>query len=118
MSNWYQDSTTLERRTFWACFGGWALDALDVQMFSLAIPALIVAFGIGKAEAGLLGSITLFFGAFGGWLGGALGDRFGRVNALQITVATFALATFACAFATGYNQLVVPEGHSRARLRR
>jgi MFS family permease len=107
MSNWYQDSTPLERRTFWACFGGWALDALDVQMFSLAIPALIAAFGIGKAEAGLLGSITLFFGAFGGWLGGALGDRFGRVNALQITVATFALATFACAFATGYSQLVV-----------
>jgi MFS family permease len=107
MSNWYQDSTPLERRTFWACFGGWALDALDVQMFSLAIPALIAAFGIGKSEAGLLGSITLFFGAFGGWLGGALGDRFGRVNALQITVATFALATFACAFATSYSQLVV-----------
>lgn len=107
MSNWYQDSTTLERRTFWASFGGWALDALDVQMFSLAIPALIAAFGIGKAEAGFLGSITLFFGAFGGWIGGALGDRFGRVNALQITVATFALATFASAFVTSYHQLVV-----------
>ncbi|MGJ4939491.1 MFS transporter [Bradyrhizobium sp. HKCCYLS1011] len=107
MSNWYQDSTPLERRTFWASFGGWALDALAVQMFSLAIPALIAAFGITKAQAGLLGSITLFFGAFGGWLGGALGDRFGRVNALQITVATFALATFACAFVTDYNQLLV-----------
>jgi MFS family permease len=107
MSNWYQDSTPIERRTFWASFGGWALDALDVQMFSLAIPALIAAFSINKAEAGLLGSITLFFGAFGGWLGGALGDRFGRVNALQITVATFALATFACAFVTDYNQLLV-----------
>jgi MFS family permease len=107
MANWYADSTPLERRTFWASFGGWALDALDVQMFSLAIPALIVAFGISKSDAGLLGSVTLFFGAFGGWLGGALGDRFGRVNALQITVATFALATFACAFVTSYNQLVV-----------
>jgi MFS family permease len=107
MANWYAESTRLERRTFWASFGGWALDALDVQMFSLAIPALITAFGISKADAGLLGSVTLFFGAFGGWLGGALGDRFGRVNALQITVATFALATFACAFVTSYNQLVV-----------
>jgi len=107
MANWYADSTPLERRTFWASFGGWALDALDVQMFSLAIPALIVAFGISKSDAGLLGSVTLFFGAFGGWLGGALGDRFGRVKALQITVATFALATFACAFVTSYNQLVV-----------
>jgi MFS family permease len=107
MSNWYSESSPLERRTFWASFGGWALDALDVQMFGLAIPALIAAFGISKADAGLLGSITLFFGAFGGWLGGALGDRFGRVKALQITVATFALATFASAFAMSYTQLLV-----------
>jgi MFS family permease len=107
MSNWYSESSPLERRTFWASFGGWALDALDVQMFGLAIPALIAAFGISKADAGLLGSVTLFFGAFGGWLGGALGDRFGRVKALQITVATFALATFACAFAMTYTQLLV-----------
>lgn len=107
MSNWYSECSHLERRTFWASFGGWALDALDVQMFNLAIPALIAAFGITKAEAGFLGSITLFFGAFGGWLGGALGDRYGRVKALQITVATFAVATFACAFVIDYTQLVI-----------
>ena len=107
MANWYSECSPLEKRTFWASFGGWALDALDVQMFGLAIPALIAAFGISKADAGLLGSVTLFFGAFGGWLGGALGDRFGRVKALQITVATFALATFASAFAMSYTQLVV-----------
>lgn len=51
MSNWYSESSPLERRTFWASFGGWALDALDVQMFGLAIPALIAAFGISKADA-------------------------------------------------------------------
>jgi MFS family permease len=106
MANWYGESSPLEKRTFWASFGGWALDALDVQMFSLAIPALIAAFAITKAEAGLLGSITLFFGAIGGWIGGALGDRFGRVKALQITILTFALATFACAFAMSYTQLL------------
>ena len=49
----------------------------------------------------------MFFGAIGGWFGGALGDRFGRVKALQITIATFALATFASAFAMSYSQLVV-----------
>jgi MFS family permease len=107
MASWYSECSPLERRTFWASFGGWALDALDVQMFSLVIPALIVAFGISKADAGMLGSVTLFFGAFGGWLGGALGDRYGRVKALQITIATFALATFACAFAASYPQLLV-----------
>ncbi len=107
MSNWYSECSPLEKRTFWASFGGWALDALDVQMFGLAIPALIAAFHISKADAGLLGSVTLFCGAFGGWLGGALGDRYGRVKALQITVLTFALATFASAFAMSYTQLLV-----------
>ncbi len=107
MANWYSESTAKERRTFWACFSGWGLDALDVQMFSLAIPALIAAFGISKTDAGLLGGITLFFGAFGGWIGGALADRFGRVKALQMTVALFALATFACAFAQSFQQLLV-----------
>jgi MFS family permease len=107
MSNWYQECSTVERRTFWACFSGWGLDALDVQMFSQAIPALIAAFGVSKAEAGLLGSVTLFFGAFGGFIGGGLADRYGRVKALQVTIAIFALATFACAFAQSYSQLLV-----------
>ena len=107
MSNWYQECSPVERRTFWACFGGWGLDALDVQMFSLAIPALIAAFGVSKAEAGLLGSVTLFFGAFGGFIGGGLADRYGRVKALQVTIAIYALATFACAFAQSYSQLLV-----------
>jgi MFS family permease len=107
MSNWYRESTPAERKTFWACFMGWGLDALDVQMFGLAIPALIAAFGVSKAEAGLLGSVTLFAGAFGGWFGGALADRFGRVKALQITILWFASATFACAFAQTYFQLLV-----------
>ena len=110
MSSWYQESSPSEKRTFWACFMGWALDALDVQMFSLAIPALIATFGLSKTEAGLLGSITLFAGAFGGWIGGALADRYGRVQALQVTILWFALATFACAFTQSYTPLLVLKG--------
>ena len=37
--NWYAELAPSEKRTFWACFGGWALDAYDVQIFSFAIPA-------------------------------------------------------------------------------
>ena len=43
MFAWFSDLTARERRTMLACFGGWSLDALDVQMFTLAIPALIAA---------------------------------------------------------------------------
>ena len=35
--NWYAELAPSEKRTFWACFGGWALDAYDVQIFSFAI---------------------------------------------------------------------------------
>ena len=36
---WVSDLGSAERRAFVACVGGWALDAMDVQMFSFAISA-------------------------------------------------------------------------------
>ncbi len=35
MLAWYRDLTSKERSTMLACFGGWSLDAFDVQMYSL-----------------------------------------------------------------------------------
>ena len=105
--DWYRESTAVERRTFWACFGGWALDALDVQMFSLVIPALIATWHVSHTEAGLIGSVTLATSAMGGWLGGTLADRYGRVKALQVTVLWYAIATFIAAFTQNFDQLLV-----------
>lgn len=107
MLQWYRDVGPVERRTFWACLGGWALDALDVQMFSLVIPALVATFGLSRADAGLIGGVTLIFSAVGGWFGGALADRIGRVRALQVTVLWFAVATFLSAFSQSFGQLLV-----------
>jgi len=105
--NWYRDITRDERRTFWACFGGWALDALDAQIFSLVIPALIAAFHIDAAQAGSIGSVTLVSSAVGGWLSGALSDRYGRVRILQVTILWFSLFTFLSGFAQSFGQLLV-----------
>ena len=107
MFQWYREIGPIERRTFWACLGGWALDALDVQMFSLVIPALVATFHLSRADAGLIGGVTLVFSALGGWLGGALADRIGRVRALQATILWFAVSTFLAAFAQSYEQLLV-----------
>lgn len=106
MFRWYRVVGPAERRTFWACLGGWSLDALDVQMFSLAIPALVASFGLSRSEAGLIGAVTLVAAALGGWLGGLAADRIGRVRALQITVLWFAVATFLAAFAQSFAQLL------------
>ncbi|CAG9225886.1 Sialic acid transporter (permease) NanT [Paraburkholderia tropica] len=104
---WYRDITPIEKRTLWSCFGGWALDAVDTQVFSLVIPSLLATWGISKGQAGLIGGATLVAGALGGLLAGILSDRVGRVRALQITVIWFSLFTFLSAFAQSFDQLLV-----------
>nr|WP_295746110.1 MFS transporter [uncultured Acidocella sp.] len=99
--------TPVERRTFWACFGGWGLDAFDFMVFTLAIPALMMDFHVGRADVGALGSAALFASAFGGWLGGAISDKIGRVRALQVMILWFSLATGLSALAQNFYQLLV-----------
>jgi len=102
---WYQELSAKERRTFWACFSGWALDAMDVQLYSLVIATLSLLWSISRGDAGLLATATLLSSSLGGWLVGILADRFGRVRMLQITILWFSVFTFLCAFATSYAQL-------------
>ena len=46
MLAWLRDLNARERRTMAACFGGWALDAFDVQMYSFVIPTVIALWGL------------------------------------------------------------------------
>src|SRR5690349_14546427 len=105
-TNWYAEMAPREKSAFWACTGGWILDAMDVQIYSFVIPTIIAAFALSNADAGLIGTSTLLASAFGGWFAGALSDRFGRVRTLQITIAWFAIFTFLCGFAQNYSQLL------------
>lgn len=107
MLNWYTELSRGERRTFWGCFGGWALDALDVQLFSFLIGTLIAVLGITQTQAGFLGTTTLISSAIGGWIAGGLADRYGRVKIMQVTVIWYAFFTFLSGFTTSYEQLLV-----------
>ncbi len=98
------------KRTFWACFAGYGLDALDVQIYSFVIPALVALWGITQTQAGLLATSALVLSALGGWAAGVASDRIGRVRVLQITVAWFAVFTFLSGFTTSYQQLLVTRG--------
>src|ERR1700678_501585 len=110
MLDWYRHMGAAERRTFWACFGGWALDALDVQIYSFVVPALIALWHISKGQAGLLATGALVISAFGGWIAGILADRIGRARLLMIMVAWFAFFTFLSGFTTTFEQLLVVRG--------
>src|SRR5580700_8447719 len=107
MLAWFGELNAKERRTMGACFGGWALDAFDVQMYSFVIPTVIALWGLSRGEAGLIGTVTLLISSLGGWFSGTLADRFGRVRMLQITILWYSVFTFLCAFAQNFEQLFV-----------
>ena len=106
MANWFSSMNARERRTFWACFTGWALDAMDVQLYAVIMPTLIAVWGMSQAQAGTLGTAALLFSSLGGWLAGILADKFGRAAVLRYTIVWFALFTFLSGFTQSFEQLL------------
>ncbi len=102
---WLPALTLTERHVFNACFGGWALDAMNVQIYSFVIPTLIAVWGLTMGQAGVLGTAALLVSAVGGWFAGWFADRFGRVLTLQIAILWFAVFTFLSGLAQNYAQL-------------
>lgn len=107
---WYRHTSSSERRAFWSCKIGYALDAMDTQFLSFVIPTLIATWALTKGEAGLIGTVTLLTSALGGWAAGILSDRIGRVRTLQITILWFAFFTLLCSVAQNYAQLLIARG--------
>ena len=107
---WFTQLSPPERSTFIATFGGWALDGMDVMVYSFVIPSLIAAWHITKGEAGMLGTAALLISAAGGWLAGLLADRFGRTRVLQLTILWFAVFTFLSGFTNNFWQLLITRG--------
>lgn len=103
-------------RGFWASWGGWALDGMDSFIYALVmIPALkelLPRSGIEASAANLGYYGGLLFALFLiGWgfafLWGPIGDRFGRVRTLALTILCYSLFTFLGAVATNVWQLAV-----------
>jgi MFS family permease len=106
MPGWFRGLSVEERRVFWACFAGWALDGMDVQIYSFVMPSLLGLWKLSNSEAGMLGTAALLFSALGGWLAGMLSDRFGRVRVLQVTIVWYALFTFLSGLTNSFWQLL------------
>jgi len=106
----YRDMNVAERRTFWACAAGWALDGMDFQIYPLVIGTIIMLWKVDPGSAGLAGTVTLLSSAVGGWLGGYIADRIGRVRTLQFTILWFSFFSLLCAFAQNFDQLLIARG--------
>lgn len=103
-------------RGFWAAWGGWALDGMDSFIYALvmtpALRELLPRSGI-QATVGEIGYyngllLALFLGGWGlSMIWGPIGDRFGRVRTLTLTILCYSLFTFAGALAQNVWQLAI-----------
>ena len=103
----YRDMNPRERRTFWACASGWALDGMDFMIYPLVVGTIIAQWKVDPGAGGLAVTVTLLASAIGGWLGGYLADRIGRVRTLQLTILWFSVFSLLCAFVQNFDQLLI-----------
>ncbi len=107
MFSFWHEASPEARRALVAASLGWMLDAFDVMLYALVLPALMADLGIDRNTGGLLGSVTLAASAAGGILFGVLADRMGRTRALSLSILLYSLFTAACGFASNAVQLAV-----------
>jgi MFS family permease len=103
---WWGAGSVQARRALVAATLGWMLDAFDVTLFAMALPAVRVSLGLSATAAGVLGSVTLVAGAAGGLVFGWIADRFGRTRALMLSVIVYSVFTAACGLAQDFWQLL------------
>jgi MFS family permease len=115
----YASTVPLNRnqvRGFWAAWGGWALDGMDSFIYALVlVPSLrdlLPRSGIPatKGNIGYYGGLlfALFLVGWGlAFLWGPVGDKFGRVRALMVTIAWYSVFTFLSAVVTTVGQLAI-----------
>ncbi|MEO6235599.1 MAG: MFS transporter, partial [Vicinamibacterales bacterium] len=104
---WWREGGPDARRALVAGMFAWMLDAFDVMLFALVLPAVRADLGLTTAQGGFLGSVMLVAAAGGGVAFGRAADRFGRTRALMSSVVLYSVFTFACGFAHTLGQFVV-----------
>jgi MFS family permease len=103
-------------RGFWASWGGWTLDGMDSVIYALVlVPSLrelLPRSGIAatKGNIGYYGGLlfALFLIGWGfAFLWGPVGDKFGRVRTLMLTILCYSAFTLLSAFAVNVWQLAI-----------
>ena len=105
--DWPENVSSPQWRTLVAGGLGWMLDAMDVQLYALVLVPLLAEFGMDKARAGSLPTLTLIASAIGGGLFGIVADRIGRARALMASILVYSFASGACGFTTTLGALAV-----------
>ncbi|MDB6076666.1 MAG: nanT 1 [Akkermansiaceae bacterium] len=96
-AGWWSRLETYQKLVFIVAAAAWMFDCLDQQLFNLARKPAMAALVSNPDDRGFYGGIaTMVFmlgWGTGGMIFGSLGDRYGRVKMLAITIALYSIAT-------------------------
>ncbi|HEY1503073.1 MAG TPA: MFS transporter [Stellaceae bacterium] len=80
-------------------------DSFDSLTLAYVLPVIVPAWHIPSASIGALIGIANLGQALGAFAFGLIAERIGRVPAARLTIAIYALMSFACAMTSTYEQL-------------
>lgn len=86
---------------------GWALDIMDLMVYSMVIVQIMAEFGFDTGKSGLLASSALVASAAGGIAFGFISDKVGRIKALTFSIIVYSIATLMCGLSTSFAMLFI-----------
>lgn len=103
---WWRGRTKNQWRAFIAAFMGWALDVMDLMLFSMLITYVIAEFNSDRGVAGTIASFTLLASAVGGFVFGLIADRIGRTRSMVLSILCYSVGTVLCGLSTSMGMLL------------
>ena len=96
-----------QRRTFLACFLGWALDAFDFFLLTFVLVPVAHEFGRTIPEVAFGITLTLMMRPLGAFIFGFLGDKFGRRIPLMADIIFYSVIELLTAFAPNFTVFLI-----------
>lgn len=103
----FKSLNPVQRKTFLACFLGWALDALDFFLLTFVLIPVAHDFGRSIPQVAFAITLTLLMRPVGAFIFGLLGDKFGRRVPLMADIIFYSLMELLTAFAPNFTVFLI-----------